>query len=109
MLGDMKAFAEYPFLGTGYGMALDFHMREFGHAAAAHTEYSRLLAEQGLMGLFFILVSYIILPIRHFRRYRNHQQKAWFLIFFAISFLPCGMLPCDWPCLEWSWAFLIFC
>jgi O-antigen ligase len=86
MLGDMKAFAEYPFLGTGYGMALDFHMREFGHAAAAHTEYSRLLAEQGLMGLFFILVSYIILPIRHFRRYRNHQQKAWFLIFFAISF-----------------------
>lgn len=86
MLGDLKAFADYPMFGTGYGMAMMYHFREFGHAAAAHTEYSRLLAEQGLMGLLFILVAYLIMPIRHFFRYGNLLQRSWFLMFFLIAF-----------------------
>ncbi|MFT3739985.1 MAG: O-antigen ligase family protein [Breznakibacter sp.] len=86
MLGDLKAFADYPMFGTGYGMAMMYHYREFGHAAAAHTEYSRLLAEQGLMGLLFILIAYLIMPIRHFLRYGNLLQRSWFLVFFFIGF-----------------------
>ena len=86
MMGDIKAFMEYPILGTGYGMAMEFHLKEFGHAAAAHTEYSRLLAEQGMLGLLFILVAYIYLPINYFKKNRYAMQRTFFLVFFFLSF-----------------------
>ncbi|MBN2744036.1 MAG: O-antigen ligase family protein [Marinilabiliaceae bacterium] len=86
MLGDLKAFIQYPILGTGYGMAMEFHKREFGHAAAAHTEYSRLLAEQGVLGLLFILLAYVYLPIYFFRQRRFTMQRTFFLVFFLVSF-----------------------
>ena len=86
MLGDIKAFMEYPVLGTGYGMAMEYHRKEFGHAAAAHTEYSRLLAEQGIVGLLFILLAYIYLPFYHFRHNRYTMQRTFFLVFFMVSF-----------------------
>lgn len=85
MKGDVAAFKEYPLFGVGYGMAAKWHARFFGEAAAAHTEYSRLLSENGLMGIIYILVVFILLPIRYLFRAPNVLSRFFFLGFFLIG------------------------
>jgi hypothetical protein len=49
---DLKMWEENPFLGVGVGMSM---FREFGWKAA-HTEFTRLLAEHGAFGLIALLL-----------------------------------------------------
>ena len=53
--GDLVAFRENPILGVGPGQSRSYHARTFRYSAA-HTEYSRLLAEHGLFGLVSMLI-----------------------------------------------------
>ncbi len=47
---DFIAFQENPVFGVGPGQSMDYHALTF-RRSAAHTEYSRLLAEHGSLGL----------------------------------------------------------
>jgi hypothetical protein len=48
--GDLLTWSENPVLGAGPGMGGKNRLKYF-HVATAHTEYSRMLAEHGLLGL----------------------------------------------------------
>ena len=54
--GDLKAFYDNPFLGVGVGQADVYRYEYLGIYAAAHTEYTRLLGEHGLFGIFALAI-----------------------------------------------------
>lgn len=63
---DMIAFEENPLLGVGPGNSKNYHALTFGRAST-HTEYSRLLAEHGILGLV-ALVLIVWMAVKRLRR-----------------------------------------
>ena len=54
---DLKIFIDHIFTGVGPGQAAELRKKYgYGTRAAAHTEYSRMLAEHGILGLFSFLI-----------------------------------------------------
>ena len=51
---------------------------EMGHIGAAHTEYTRLLSEHGMLGIAAILLL-VSLGYRTFRTARDVVARAWVL------------------------------
>jgi hypothetical protein len=68
---DLKMWENNPFLGVGVGMSM---FRETGWKAA-HTEFTRLLAEHGALGLIALLLLLLAGWIR-LRRTATNQDKA---------------------------------
>jgi O-Antigen ligase len=75
VVADLKTWVENPVLGAGPGMGR--HNREllYGIGAAAHTEYSRLLAEHGLLGLA-ALALLVAMAARNLRAAPTRVEKA---------------------------------
>lgn len=89
-LGDLQIFLANPIFGIGPGQARDRRETDVG-VTAAHTEFSRLLAEHGLFGLL-ALVMLVLLSVLHFRRARTPEAQAlvaatisWSFLFMAVS------------------------
>jgi hypothetical protein len=53
---DYKVFQENPILGVGVGQSVYYHVPYFGYRKPTHTEYSRLLAEHGSLGVAALLL-----------------------------------------------------
>jgi hypothetical protein len=53
--GDLVTWSENPVLGAGPGMGGKNRLKYF-HVATAHTEYSRMLAEHGVLGLLALVI-----------------------------------------------------
>ena len=70
MAGDLIAFWENPVFGVGPGGSKDYHSRTFGARASPHTEYTRILAEHGSLGLF----SLLLLLLMAVKRLRLHTE-----------------------------------
>ncbi len=85
MKGDLAAFMEFPVLGVGYGMSDVYHLAYFGSAAAAHTEFARLLSENGSLGLIFMIILFIVLPLKYFFSVRSVLSKYFMIAFFIVS------------------------
>lgn len=83
---EWAAFKDYPFLGTGVGRGTIYRIEEFGFSTASHLEFTRMISEHGLLGLFAVLII-LILPFKHFSRFRNLQNRQWLLLFYIISTL----------------------
>ena len=87
MESDISAFKEYPILGLGYGMSYNWHVDDIGIEAAAHTEYTRLLSENGILGLIYMLIGFLLLPLRHFYRIKKrYNGQLHFIAFIIFSF-----------------------
>ncbi len=72
---DIAMFLENPILGVGPGMGRE--LRSLGHVQGinAHTEYTRLLGEHGLLGLAALIVlGYLLMQI--FRKARYNWQRG---------------------------------
>ena len=83
---DYKIFLDHPFLGVGPGGAT--RMRPFygyGSVVSAHSEFSRMLAEHGIFGLFSLL-SIILLFYIEFRR-RDKIDIILLIVFCTFSIL----------------------
>lgn len=65
---DLEVFMDHPVYGVGVGGSLDLHIPYFGYRKNTHTEYSRLLAEHGLLGVAVILLLAGALFTRTFNR-----------------------------------------
>jgi hypothetical protein len=87
MKGDFLAFQKYPIFGVGYGMAAKWHAVYYGRSAAAHTEYSRLLSEHGILGLIFIVIAFLGLPALFFHKLTGAVSRAFFAAFLLVSML----------------------
>ena len=84
---DLRIFKEHPFLGVGPGMAAGYRYLYYT-GAAAHTEFSRMLAEHGLLGLAAIILL-IVIAIRNIRSATQREGKAITvsLLVWSISFM----------------------
>jgi O-antigen ligase len=69
--GDINAFLENPLFGVGVGLAVVYRSEIYGGNVAAHTEYTRMLAEHGLFGLAAI----ILLVVMFLRALRQNWRK----------------------------------
>ena len=63
---DLKIFLNNPVFGVGPGMATSIRSEDLGQTWAAHTEFSRLLAEHGFFGIICVL-TLIISPVLAFK------------------------------------------
>ncbi|WKZ52799.1 MAG: O-antigen ligase family protein [Anaerolineales bacterium] len=52
---DIQVFINHPWFGVGLGQSVIYHIGA-GHLGTAHTEYTRMLAEHGIFGLFSLLI-----------------------------------------------------
>ncbi len=71
---DLRIFKEHPYIGVGPGMAKGYRYL-FHRGAPAHTEFSRMLAEHGTLGLAAIIVL-IALAIRNIRLASHGDGRA---------------------------------
>jgi O-antigen ligase len=55
---DLYTFLHHPVFGVGIGMAATYRQIFFSRAIEAHTEFSRLLAEHGVFGLFALVLLF---------------------------------------------------
>lgn len=62
---DLQAFEENPLTGVGVGLATVYRYTYFTELVAAHTEFTRLLAEHGLFGVAAILIMVAMLIVRY--------------------------------------------
>lgn len=87
---DLEIFEDHPFVGVGPGMADDIR-KDLGHFGAAHTEFTRVLAEHGILGLISELIMFLLMW-RIFRATRLVSSRAavvalliWSLLFLLIN------------------------
>ena len=84
---DINIFYDHLFTGVGPGQAVE--LREFygyGKKVLAHTEYSRMLAEHGLLGLFSLLILFTVLII-NFKEYNLPSSKFIKILFGLLALL----------------------
>ena len=90
MRADWLIFSEYPLLGVGPGQSYGYHASTF-RAASAHTEYTRLLSEHGIFGLFALLLLLLACARRAFTPMDTVSKAflvgilAWALLFMVTS------------------------
>ncbi|MDR2927240.1 MAG: O-antigen ligase family protein [Cytophagaceae bacterium] len=85
MQGDFHAFTEEPFWGVGLGMGELYRAIYYGHAAAAHTEFARLLSEHGTFGILFMLLGMICLPVSHFFKEKGIIARCFFIALYLLG------------------------
>ncbi len=74
IMADLQTWADNPIFGVGPGQSKAYH-KQFFRASAAHTEFSRMLAEHGIFGLI-ALVMMGVMFIRHLRQAQSREAKA---------------------------------
>jgi hypothetical protein len=83
---DLEIWRENAIVGVGPGMAQFDRETLLGKESAAHTEFSRLVAEHGLLGgIAFVLL--LVMAVRNFRRARTVKGKSVATCMMGWSFL----------------------
>lgn len=73
---ELEFFEEHPILGVGPGVGAALRAERDMFRGASHTEYSRMLAEHGILGLLS-LVCLITLGVRAVRRAHEPQARGY--------------------------------
>lgn len=81
---DLELFRNNQLFGVGVG--LSSQMRRFMPGTAAHTEYSRLLAEHGIFGVFSIFLLFLMF-VRAWWKAPDALSKAWVVALAAWAFV----------------------
>ena len=71
---DLQLFIDNPFFGVGPGLAK--YYRQGSGLAAAHTEYTRLLAEHGVFGILSLIILVYLLLQSYFKA-PDAMTKGW--------------------------------
>jgi O-antigen ligase len=82
-LTEIKMFTENPVLGVGAGLGAIKRKLEFKTQGCSHNEFTRMMAEQGFLGIISILLL-IIIPIQI---YFGNKNNVYFFSFYAFWFL----------------------
>ncbi len=80
---ELHAFINHPILGIGVGKGKEYREEQLGIVIATHNEISRMLSEQGLLGLISLLIL-IFVPVVFWFKFENNY---YFLAFLAFWFL----------------------
>jgi hypothetical protein len=85
MRGDLESWASSPLFGVGPGMG-GANRLKFYTVATAHTEYTRMLAEHGVLGLVSLLLMGLI-ALRALRDPKSDRARAITAAFLAYALL----------------------
>lgn len=88
---DLNVWFSNPLLGVGPGLSMTERFLSLGFLAAAHTEYTRQLAEHGTAGLLALLIL-LVMSIRAYLRAPTVEAQTWVAALLA------------WPLMEMSHA-----
>lgn len=83
---DLEIFRQHPLLGVGPGRGPKERQRILGRAYVAHTEYARLLAEHGALGIL-ALATLVGLALRNVLRANDAPTRAFVVGLLGWSFL----------------------
>ncbi|MEO8665834.1 MAG: O-antigen ligase family protein [Ignavibacteria bacterium] len=86
---DLEVFKKNVLTGVGPGMASSARAEMGGLEAAAHIEYSRLLAEHGLFGVIAIGII-VLVPISTFFKLKSTDDKILLIMCTAFVFVTLG-------------------
>lgn len=86
---DLEIFSQYPIAGIGVGNVAEYRITHYGLPHTSHMEYTRLLAEHGLFGLFVVLIL-IIEPLKHYKTTRGYTRLFFvaFVVFTLTNMIP---------------------
>lgn len=73
MRGDLHLWEQYPLMGVGPGISKELRDNHYG--VAAHTEYTRMLAEHGVFGLY-ALILLVVMTLSAIFRQQSSTGKA---------------------------------
>lgn len=83
---ELQAFMEHPFFGVGPGGSKYYRsLHTDRYIGSSHNEFSRLLSEHGLIGVFSIILLFTI-PILKIHK-KTFKEKAFLYSFFLLWFL----------------------
>ncbi len=77
--GDLQAFREHPWLGVGPDQSKSYHSLYF-RFSSAHTEYTRMLAEHGTLGVLALLIL-VWMGLKRFSRRSDPASRAYSVSF----------------------------
>jgi hypothetical protein len=83
--GEIQAWLENPLVGTGPGLA-DGYRLAFFRTPRTHTEFTRMLAEHGIMGLVSILLL-VVMAWHSFYLAKGSRAKAFVVAMISWTFL----------------------
>jgi len=84
---DLNIFSDHFFTGVGPGQATELReMYGYGKRVVAHTEYSRMLAEHGILGLFSLLM-FLGISIYHLLSSCSKKSKFIKILFGILALL----------------------
>lgn len=90
---DFQIFADNPVLGAGVGAGFDEREKYLDFQAASHTEFSRLIAEHGIFGVFALIALFLIIfvnPLRQ-RSITGQALTAGLIVWACLFMLNTGM------------------
>ena len=88
---DLQIWKEHPILGVGPGVATQMRVEFLGQRIAGHTEFTRMLAEHGLLGLISLLaLGAILVRFARFSGGTPYEPVAaglasWMVLYFAVN------------------------
>ena len=88
-LADLEVFSDNALTGVGPGMSHQVRSQTLGIDAAAHIEYSRMLAEHGLFGVVAIMIM-LIFPLQYFFGLRSIDDKILMIMCLGFVFVTLG-------------------
>jgi O-antigen ligase len=85
LLDDLEVFKNNMLIGAGIGGGRIYREEKTG-ISAAHVEYSRILAEHGLLGILILLIIFLY-PLYHFIKVSDVVTRFTFLVFISYALL----------------------
>ncbi|MCC7446405.1 MAG: O-antigen ligase family protein [Anaerolineae bacterium] len=73
---ELQVFLDNPLFGVGVGQGGAYRAEIFGEYVATHTEYTRMLAEHGIFGLFAIVLLGVMVLINLKRNWHNPTGRS---------------------------------
>ncbi|MEZ4692121.1 MAG: O-antigen ligase family protein [Ignavibacteria bacterium] len=86
---DIEIFKDNVLTGVGPGMSAQVRSETQGIEAAAHIEYSRMLAEHGLFGILAMAIM-IFFPVKYFFEQKSIDNKILLIMCLGFVFMTLG-------------------
>jgi len=104
---DLNIFLENPVFGAGVGSAYSLRQQYLDRKAMSHTEFTRLVSEHGLFGVF-ALVTLAIIAITNITRQKTLLGRAFVVgtVVWACLFMVNAGMRLAAPSLMWGLTFL---
>lgn len=82
---EVELFSQNPLFGIGVGMTPVVRKQLYNNPSSSHTEYTRLLAEHGILGVILLIIL-VSAPIKHYRE-TTGLTRLFFIIFAGYSLI----------------------